>query len=263
MSRAGALPSSRSQQPKPGGSQEPRTAGSGGTVTVSGVPAAERQRAAVVDEHHIAARHAHILDRLAVRAAPRGQAQTGKAQRVLCGPGDLQDRLVGQPVHGRGDGGEAYGLAVGGVGVAGRAGARAPHLLEQQQIAGRQVQRPCPSTPRRAHASRSVAEVAPLGSAHTSSPQVHKRMVLCSGRSASGSVGDDRLEDLHRAALVQHGQVAVVDDGADLGPVARAQACGRRRRRSGRCPGRSVSCPYGLDGDEGPGVDSRRASGSR
>jgi hypothetical protein len=97
--------------------------------------AAPGQRAAVVDERHVAARHGHVLDGRAVRTGAGGQAE-GEGQRVRLGPGDLQDRLVGQPVGGGGDGGETHGVPVSRVGVAGGAGAGAARLLEEQQIAG-------------------------------------------------------------------------------------------------------------------------------
>jgi hypothetical protein len=62
-----------------------------------------------------------------------------------------------------------------------------------------------------------------------------------------------RLEDLHRAALVQQGQVTVLDDGADLGPVAGRERtdvdCGEAVRA-----GAQRQPLDGLDGDEGPGA---------
>ena len=92
---------------------------------------------AVADDDHVASGDTD-LEGGAVVAAPRGDAQA-EGERVLTGPADPDQVLVEELVAVLDDLGEPDDLTVRAVGVGRPPGLGAEHLLEQEQIAGRQA----------------------------------------------------------------------------------------------------------------------------
>ena len=97
----------------------------------------------MIDQDDVAARHAHRAYRHAVRAVQRGQADQER-ERIRRAPLHVHDGLLEQGVNGLLDRGQAHGLAVPRVGVGGSAGERAGDLLDDDDVARGQVQRPRP-----------------------------------------------------------------------------------------------------------------------
>ncbi len=91
----------------------------------------------MLHEHRVAADDTDLPVRT---VGADGADAEGKGQGVVGGPRDVQDRDPGQRVESRGDLGQPDGLPVGRVGVRGGSGARAQHLLEDDDIAGGEPQ---------------------------------------------------------------------------------------------------------------------------
>ena len=96
---------------------------------------------AVVDQQHVAAREADVVQPRAVgRGRAHRQAQVER-QRVAGIPRHLQQQGAVQRIDGRLDGREANRIAMCGIGIGRIAGLRAQHFLEDQQVADSQFQR--------------------------------------------------------------------------------------------------------------------------
>ena len=100
----------------------------------------------VIGEHDIAARDADIVEigLQPCESSVTAEMQSGNGSASSRGPGDLGDLVAGQRIGGGAVGsssrsastvGQPHHMAMGGIGIAGRAGRRAQHFLEQQHVA--------------------------------------------------------------------------------------------------------------------------------
>ncbi len=183
MSRAGALPSSGSQQPKAGRSQGATTAGSCGTVKVSGRPVRVRPwstrttlpRARVTSSTGRQPRPPRVVRQ-------SGKRRASSAAQVTSSTGWSSMRSTAGVTETRRTAWRWAGSASPGVPV------RGP--LTSSRIStspGRRSSRRSRQVSGSTQSSRRVAAVAPLGSEHVSPPQVHRRIALWATRRSSGS----------------------------------------------------------------------------
>lgn len=183
MSRAGALPSFRSPQPKAGGSQGATTAGPGGTVAVCGSPVRVRPwstrttlpRARLTSSTGRQSRPPRVVRQ-------RGKRRASSAAQVTSRTGWSSMRSTPGVTEVRRTAWRWRGSASPGVPV------RGPFTSSRTSTSpGLRASRRSRQVSGSFHSSRRVAEVAPVGRVHTSPPQVHRRILLCATFSSNGS----------------------------------------------------------------------------